>query len=83
MRSAIADVLKALFRFSIVGYRKLGGTRGSGRKGGSEWIFLYLDPRTRFDEAAQQIRVHYGLIKVLDLRRAQRTAAAEDMEDDG
>jgi hypothetical protein len=67
------DVLKALYAFSIIGYRKTGG-----RSGGSEWVFAYLDPRSRFDEEASLLRVHYGLIEVLDLKRAQRGAAGDD-----
>jgi hypothetical protein len=67
IKESAADVLRSLFRFSIIGFRRTGG-----RAGGSEWVFAYLDPRSRFDEEATQLRVHYGLIEVLNLKRAQK-----------
>jgi len=72
-----SDVLRGLFRFSIIGFRKTGG-----RSGGSEWIFSYLEPRMLFDEEATQLRVHYGLIEVLDLKRPQRAVAGDSASDD-
>ncbi len=68
IRETSLDVLRALYRFSIIGYRRTGG-----RTGGSEWVFSYLDPRSRFDDEASSFRVHYGLIEVLDLKRTQRS----------
>ncbi|MCA1709116.1 MAG: hypothetical protein LC808_39885, partial [Actinobacteria bacterium] len=59
-----ADALARLFEFSVVGYLKPGG-----RGGGSEYVWQYLDPRARFNSAAETLRVHPGFKEALDLVR--------------
>ncbi|MEX2274886.1 MAG: hypothetical protein WEA10_04895 [Actinomycetota bacterium] len=56
--------LASLFEFSVVGYLKPGG-----RGGGSEYVWRYLDPRARFNPAADTYRVHAGFKEALDLTR--------------
>jgi len=57
--------LERLYMFSFVGFYRAGG-RGFG---GSEYIFKYREPRTRFDNTATRFRVHPGLIEVMGLKR--------------
>lgn len=59
------EALENLYEFSFVGYYRAGG-RGFG---GSEYIFKYREPRTRFDNTATRFRVHPGLIEVMGLKR--------------
>jgi hypothetical protein len=54
--------LEELFEFSVVGYLKSGGGGG-----GSKYVWRYLDPRARFDQAADTLRVHSGFKESLDL----------------
>src|SRR2546423_2602445 len=54
-----------LFAFSIIGFYRPGG-RGFG---GSEYVFKYKEPQTRFDASSSKFRVHPGLIEVLGLKR--------------
>lgn len=56
--------LASLFEFSVVGYLKPGGSGG-----GSEYVWRYLDPRARFNPAADTYRVHPGFKEALDLTR--------------
>lgn len=68
-RSTLEDIdpvvgLGELFEFSVVGYLKPGG-----RGGGSEYVWRYLDPRARFNAAAENFRVHAGFKEALDLTR--------------
>lgn len=58
------DALRRLFEFSLVGYLKTGGGGG-----GSTYVWRYLDPRARFDEAATSFRVHPGFKEVLALKK--------------
>lgn len=58
------DTLRDLFRFSVVAYQRTGGVGG-----GSEYVWSYLDPRARFDEAAANFRVHAGLTEALGLKK--------------
>jgi hypothetical protein len=69
------DVLRALgkwqfdraeFEFSFIGFYRAGG-RGFG---GSEYMFKYREPRTRFDPTSTRFRIHPGLIEVMGLKRA-------------
>jgi len=60
----VTGALKSLFDFSIVGYLKAGGGGG-----GSGYVWRYLDPRARFDEAAVNFRVHPGFKEVLSLKK--------------
>jgi hypothetical protein len=46
-------VLRRLLEFSVIGYQKTGGVGG-----GSEYIWRYLNARTRFDAAASVFKVH-------------------------
>lgn len=58
-------ILEILYQFSIIGFYRAGG-RGYG---GSEYVFRYREPRTRFDVTANRFRVHPGLIEVLGLKK--------------
>ena len=60
-----SEAIERLYEFSFVGFYKAGG-RGFG---GSEYIFKYREPRTRFDSIATRFRVHPGLIEVMGLKR--------------
>jgi hypothetical protein len=64
--STSADVLERLFEFSFIGFYRAGG-RGFG---GSEYMFKYREPRTRFDPTSTRYRIHPGLIEVMGLKRA-------------
>jgi hypothetical protein len=57
--------LQHLFTFSIVGFYRPGG-RGYG---GSEYVFRYKEPISRFDPTATRFRIHPGLIEYLGLKR--------------
>lgn len=59
------SVLEELYDYSIVGFYRAGG-RGYG---GSEYVFRYKEPRTKFDSTALRFRVHPGLIEVLGLKK--------------
>jgi hypothetical protein len=61
------SVLRQLFEFSIVGYQKTGGVGG-----GSEYIWRYIDPTVRLDEAATNFRIHSGLMEALGLKKFRR-----------
>lgn len=52
--------LERLFDFSVVGYLKPGG-----RRGGSEYIWRYRNPRARFDSTVESFRVHPGFKEAL------------------
>lgn len=54
--------LEALYRFSIIGYR-----RGIG-SGGSGWVFQYTDPDAGWDSGATKLKVHLGLKEIAKLR---------------
>lgn len=60
------DVLEKLYDFSFIGFYRAGG-RGFG---GSEYMFKYREPRTRFDPTATRFRIHPGLIEVMGLKRS-------------
>lgn len=60
------DALERLYEFSFIGFYRAGG-RGFG---GSEYMFKYREPRTRFDPTSSRYRTHPGLIEVLGLKRA-------------
>jgi hypothetical protein len=57
--------LQHLFTFSIIGFYRPGG----GGYGGSEYVFRYKEPISRFDPTAARFRVHPGLIEYLGLKR--------------
>lgn len=59
------SVLEKLYNYSIIGFYRAGG-RGYG---GSEYVFRYKEPRTKFDSTALRFRVHPGLIEVLGLKK--------------
>jgi hypothetical protein len=59
------EALEKLFDFSFIGFYRAGG-RGFG---GSEYMFKYREPRTRFDHASNRYRIHPGLIEVMGLKR--------------
>jgi hypothetical protein len=63
------DVLKELFEFSIIGFYRAGG-KGYG---GSEYVYKYKESKAQFDESAQKLRLHPGLMDVLGLKKYQRT----------
>lgn len=60
-------VLRQLFEFSVIGYQKTGGVGG-----GSEYIWRYIDPTIRFDDAATSFRIHSGLMEALGLKKFRR-----------
>jgi hypothetical protein len=60
-----SDVLEKLYEFSFIGFYRAGG-RGFG---GSEYMFKYREPRTRFDPTSTRFRIHPGLIEVMGLKR--------------
>lgn len=62
------DVLRRLFEFSVIGYQRTGGVGG-----GSEYMYRYMDPNVRFDEAASTFRVHLGLQEAFGLKKFRRT----------
>ncbi len=69
------DVLEQLHEFSIIGHYQVGG----GGYGGSGYVFKYEDHRSEFNRAAQQYRVHPGLVHALNLKqgRTESERAAE------
>lgn len=78
--SEALTALERLYKFSIVGFYRPGG----GGYGGSEYVFRYRDPRTRFDRTASIIRVHPGLIESLGLKRVTlRTNGIDSSESEG
>jgi hypothetical protein len=58
--------LESLFRFSVVGFTRVGGAG----YGGSAIAFQYRDPRISFDPSARTLHVHPGLKEGLDLIEA-------------
>jgi hypothetical protein len=60
------EALERLYEFSFIGFYRAGG-RGFG---GSEYMFKYREPRTRFDPTSTRYRIHPGLIEVMGLKRA-------------
>lgn len=61
------DILRKLFEFSVVAYQKTGGVGG-----GSEYMWRYIEPRIRFDEAATNFRVHPGFMEAFGLKKFRR-----------
>lgn len=57
------NILREFFEFSVVGFIKKGGFGG-----GSGYIFKYEKPNARFDEGADQFKLHLGLVDVLELK---------------
>jgi hypothetical protein len=64
--ASASEVLEQLYEFSFIGFYRAGG-RGFG---GSEYMFKYREPRTRFDPTSTRFRIHPGLIEVMGLKRA-------------
>ncbi len=62
------SILKGFYEFSVIGFIRKGG-----RGGGSEYVFKYESPNARFDESAEQFKLHLGLVDVLELKRWKRT----------
>jgi len=60
------SILEKLYSYSIIGFYRAGG-RGYG---GSEYVFRYKEPRTKFDPTAFRFRVHPGLVEVLGLKKS-------------
>lgn len=67
--SSPIDVLKELFEFSVIGFYRAGG-KGYG---GSEYVYKYKESKAQFDESAQKLRLHPGLMDVLGLKKYSRT----------
>ncbi len=57
------ETLELLYRFSIVGFTKIGGAG----YGGSDVAFRYKNPGISFDPAATSLTVHPGLKEALEL----------------
>lgn len=64
---APAEILRLLFEFSVVGCQRTGGVGG-----GSEYLYRYIDPTVRFDEAASNFRVHAGFMEAFGLKEFRR-----------
>lgn len=75
------ESLEQLYEFSLIGFYRPGG-KGYG---GSEYVFKYKEPRTKFDGSSTRFRVHPGLIDVLGLKRFTVGDAGgnPDMDDPG
>lgn len=71
-------ILERLYFFSLVGFYRAGG-RGYG---GSEYVFRYKEPKTRFDGTASRYRVHPGLVEVLGLKKVTVQASGAENDDD-
>lgn len=63
--SPVTEALEQLYDFSLLGFYRPGG-KGYG---GSEYVFKYKEPKTRFEPSSTRFRVHPGLIDVLGLKR--------------
>lgn len=61
----VTEALEQLYDFSLLGFYRPGG-KGYG---GSEYVFKYKEPKTRFEPSSTRFRVHPGLIDVLGLKR--------------
>jgi hypothetical protein len=59
------SILEKLYNYSIIAFYRAGG----GGYGGSEYVFSYKEPRTKFDSTAFRFRVHPGLVEVLGLKK--------------
>jgi hypothetical protein len=66
---SVDDALELLYRFSIIGFTKIGGAG----YGGSAVAFRYRDPTVNFDPAAPYYNVHPGLKEALELVDAGET----------
>lgn len=62
---SVNDALEQLYDFSLLGFYRPGG-KGYG---GSEYVFKYKEPKTKFELTSTRFRVHPGLIDVLGLKR--------------
>jgi hypothetical protein len=62
-----AQILDALYAFSIIGFARRGG---SGR-GGTDEYWRYRDPEVTFDANAPYFKVHPGLKENLDLKEGR------------
>jgi energy-coupling factor transporter ATP-binding protein EcfA2 len=60
------DALELLYRFSIIGFTKIGGAG----YGGSAVAFRYKNPSMSFDPGASSLTVHPGLKEALELVEA-------------
>lgn len=66
-------ILRALFSFSVIGYLQTGGGRG-----GSSYIWQYINARAQFDDSAVFFRVHPGFKEVLRLKLVGAEEAAQE-----
>ena len=73
-----SSILRQLFEFSVIGYQRTGGLGG-----GSEYVWRYLDPTIRFDDAAINFRVHPGLMESLGLKKFRKSEPAVDGKSEG
>jgi hypothetical protein len=73
----VEDSLELLYRFSIIGFTKIGGAG----YGGSAVAFKYRSPDINFDPAAPVFTVHPGLKEALELiessEKASRSTASQ------
>lgn len=63
LRMSVEDSLELLYRFSVLGFVKIGGAG----YGGSATAFRYKSPSISFDPAATSLAVHPGLKEALEL----------------
>jgi len=60
-----SDVLKLLYKYSVIGYLRVGGAQP-----GSGYVLHYRMPNLAYDQTATTFQVHKGLIKALGLTRS-------------
>lgn len=65
LAGSASEALEELYEFSLLGFYRPGG-KGYG---GSEYVFKYKEPKTKFESSSTRFRVHPGLIDVLGLKR--------------
>lgn len=70
-------ILRRLFDFSVVGYERIGGA-----KGGSGYVWRYLDSSIRFDGSATRFKVHPGLKEAFGLKLYVRGDGHSQVADD-
>lgn len=63
----LEDALAVLFKFSIIGYLKIGG-----RTAGSSFVFKHNDADAELPLDSQKFRIHKGLIESLQLKQSKK-----------
>lgn len=63
----LEDALAVLFKFSIIGYLKIGG-----RTAGSSFVFKHNDADAELPLDSQKFKIHKGLIESLQLKQSKK-----------